>query len=90
MMLFDKILVPLFIGLIQLYRWTLSPFVGRFCRFEPSCSVYAQEALRCHGALKGSVLTLHRLCRCRPGGGFGFDPVPPRGKSLYFKKPLSP
>jgi putative membrane protein insertion efficiency factor len=69
------------IGLIQLYRWTLSPFLGRFCRFQPTCSVYAQEALREHGALSGSWLTIKRLCRCHPFGSSGFDPVPPCGKS---------
>jgi uncharacterized protein len=69
------------IGLVQLYRWTLSPFLGRFCRFQPTCSVYAQEALREHGALAGSWLTVKRLGRCHPLGSSGFDPVPPCGKS---------
>lgn len=64
------------IGLIQLYRWTLSPFIGRFCRFQPTCSAYAQEALAKHGFWRGSALTAKRLCRCHPWGGHGFDPVP--------------
>jgi putative membrane protein insertion efficiency factor len=71
------------IGLVQLYRWTLSPFFGRFCRFEPSCSVYTQQALRQHGAIKGSFLGIARICRCHPLGGSGFDPVPPCGKSTH-------
>jgi putative membrane protein insertion efficiency factor len=60
------------------YKATLSPFIGRQCRFEPSCSVYAAEALIGHGPLKGSRLALDRLCRCRPGAAWGYDPPPPR------------
>jgi putative membrane protein insertion efficiency factor len=61
---------------IRAYQTLLSPYIGWHCRFEPSCSHYALEALDTHGALKGSLLTMGRLCRCRPGGGFGADPVP--------------
>lgn len=68
----------LFIFFIALYRWTLSPFLGRFCRFTPSCSAYAQTALEEHGALRGSVLAIKRICRCHPFGGHGYDPVPPK------------
>ena len=67
---------------IHLYRYCLSPMLPRSCRFEPSCSVYALEALSRHGAVKGTWLTLRRLARCHPitwlGGRSGFDPVPPR------------
>lgn len=81
---FEDILTAFLIGCIQLYRWTLSPLVGRFCRFQPTCSRYAQEALHLHGPWRGSWLTVRRLCRCHPikalGGGFGFDPCPPRDK----------
>jgi putative membrane protein insertion efficiency factor len=76
----EKAVARLLIGLIQLYRWVLSPYLGRACRFEPTCSAYGQEALRVHGPWRGSWLTAKRLCRCHPvralGGGFGFDPVP--------------
>jgi putative membrane protein insertion efficiency factor len=72
------------IFLCRLYRWTLSPLktalfgpTGR-CRFEPSCSAYAIEAVRVHGALAGSWLALKRIGRCHPWGGCGHDPVPPR------------
>jgi putative membrane protein insertion efficiency factor len=68
----------LLLFLITLYRWTLSPFFGRFCRFTPSCSVYAAEALQAHGALRGSALAFKRICRCHPLGGQGYDPVPPK------------
>ena len=61
---------------IRLYRLIGSPWVGRNCRFQPTCSEYALEALARHGALRGSLLTLRRLSRCRPGGGEGYDPVP--------------
>lgn len=69
------------LGLVQLYRWTLSPYLGRACRFDPTCSAYAMEALRCHGPWQGGWLAVKRVCRCHPLGGFGFDPVPTRGKS---------
>ena len=65
-------------GLIWIYRHSLSYFLGRQCRFHPTCSAYADEALRLHGARKGSWLALRRLMRCHPWGGHGHDPVPPR------------
>jgi len=65
-------------ALVYLYRWTLSPFVGMHCRFQPTCSHYSIEALEKHGALRGGWLTLRRLARCHPWGGEGYDPVPQR------------
>ena len=65
-------------GALRLYKLTLSPFIGRQCRFEPSCSEYAAQALISHGPIKGSWLTLGRVCRCRPGAAWGYDPVPAR------------
>ena len=62
---------------VRLYRLVGSPWVGRNCRFQPTCSEYALTALDRHGAIKGSWLTLRRIARCRPGGGDGYDPVPP-------------
>lgn len=61
---------------IQLYRYTLSPLLGRRCRFEPSCSLYAIEAVHEHGTLKGSWLAMKRLGRCHPLHPGGYDPVP--------------
>ncbi|HVU08591.1 MAG TPA: membrane protein insertion efficiency factor YidD [Verrucomicrobiae bacterium] len=67
---------------IQLYRWTISPAqsfifgVNAGCRFTPTCSQYAIEAIREHGAVAGSGLTVKRICRCHPFGGCGHDPVP--------------
>lgn len=63
---------------VRAYRLLLSPWVGRNCRFMPTCSEYALEALEKHGAWRGSWLTIQRLSRCRPGGGDGYDPVPER------------
>ena len=66
----------LLIGIIKLYQYTLSPFLGRQCRFVPTCSQYGIEAIQKHGALKGSWLALKRILRCNPWGGSGYDPVP--------------
>jgi len=69
---------------ILAYRYMLSPLLPRACRFEPSCSAYALEALAEHGPVKGSWLMLRRLARCHPfallGGGSGHDPVPRRSQ----------
>ncbi len=70
-------LPTILIGAIKLYRLTLSPWVGQGCRFIPTCSVYAEDAIRAHGAARGTWLTLRRLLRCRPWGGSGYDPAPP-------------
>lgn len=73
---FRKIFSGFLIGLIKVYQYTLSPFIGRNCRFMPSCSNYGIEALRKHGAIKGSILAIYRILRCNPWGGSGYDPVP--------------
>ena len=62
--------------LVRLYQLPLSPWVGRSCRFVPTCSNYAIEALEKYGAVKGTYLTIYRLLRCHPLGGRGLDPVP--------------
>ncbi len=64
-------------GLIRAYQLVISPLLQPSCRFEPSCSHYAQEAIATHGAARGLLLTTHRLLRCHPWGGSGYDPVPP-------------
>jgi putative membrane protein insertion efficiency factor len=69
-------------GLIWLYRHSFSVVLGRHCRFLPTCSDYADEAIRIHGPLKGSGLAFRRLCRCHPFGGHGFDPVPQKGSGV--------
>ena len=67
---------PLLLALIRFYQYAISPLLGRRCRFFPSCSEYAVEALEKHGALAGSWLALKRLSHCHPWNPGGFDPVP--------------
>jgi putative membrane protein insertion efficiency factor len=61
---------------VRAYRWGISPMLPRACRFHPSCSEYAEEALARHGAWRGGLLATRRLCRCGPWHPGGFDPVP--------------
>jgi len=61
---------------LRAYKLGISPFLGANCRYEPSCSAYALEAIERHGALRGSWLAARRLARCHPWGGSGWDPVP--------------
>jgi putative membrane protein insertion efficiency factor len=63
--------------LIRVYRLTLSPLIGPCCRFEPTCSAYAETAIGAHGTLRGLWLALRRLLRCHPFHPGGLDPVPP-------------
>ena len=64
------------IALVRLYQLTLSSWIGHGCRFQPTCSHYTIDALRQHGLLRGLWLGAHRLARCNPWGGSGYDPVP--------------
>jgi hypothetical protein len=64
------------IGAVKAYQWTVRPLIGAHCRFWPSCSEYAIEALRLHGAARGSVMATKRILRCNPWHEGGFDPVP--------------
>jgi putative membrane protein insertion efficiency factor len=76
MKLLNKILSVLFLFLIRLYQWFLSPLLGSSCRFTPTCSQYGIEAIKKHGPFKGGWLTLKRIGRCHPWGSHGPDPVP--------------
>ena len=62
--------------LVRFYQVAISPMLPPRCRYAPTCSQYAVEALQKHGAYKGSMLALRRICRCHPLGGSGYDPVP--------------
>lgn len=66
------------IFLIRGYQLLLSPWLGNNCRFQPTCSQYAIDAVRAHGVLRGLWLTTRRIGRCHPWGSHGHDPVPPR------------
>ncbi len=81
------------IGIVKAYRYFLSPSLGSACRFEPTCSVYALDALHQHGAGAGSYLTLKRIGRCHPWCDGGLDPVPekaPAWLSRLLHHPLTP
>ncbi len=71
-----KVLAMFLRGLVRLYRLAISPFMAPCCRFQPTCSEYALEALARHGALVGGWLTLRRIVRCNPWCRWGYDPVP--------------
>jgi putative membrane protein insertion efficiency factor len=75
---------------VQAYRLLLSPWLGSACRFEPTCSTYALEALTEHGALHGGYLTLKRLVRCHPWCVGGHDPVPPNQTLFTSLTPSNP
>ena len=66
----------LLMGLIQFYRYAISPLIPPRCRYTHTCSQYALEAIRKYGAVKGGWLALKRICRCHPWGGHGHDPLP--------------
>lgn len=76
MSLLRKLGVYIGIGLIKIYQWFISPFFPPACRYTPTCSQYGIEAMKKHGLIKGSLLTIKRISRCHPGGGSGYDPVP--------------
>jgi putative membrane protein insertion efficiency factor len=71
------------LGIVKAYRLFLSPWLGSACRFEPTCSVYALQALQAHGATVGSYLTVSRIGRCHPWCAGGNDPVPVESPRLF-------
>ncbi|WP_341327545.1 membrane protein insertion efficiency factor YidD [Methylotuvimicrobium sp. KM2] len=73
-----KGLQSLLLGIVRFYRLVISPLLPPSCRYQPTCSEYAIEAITRHGPFKGLWLTLKRLGRCQPWGGHGYDPVPPK------------
>ena len=72
----QKILIAPFLALIYIYRNFISPLTPASCRYEPTCSGYAQEALKKHGIIKGGYLAVKRIFSCHPWGGSGYDHVP--------------
>ena len=73
----SMLLRKLFLLPVRFYQYCISPLLPPSCRFVPTCSAYAVEAVMVHGVLRGGWLTLRRLARCHPWGGSGYDPVPP-------------
>ena len=76
MTLIGKVLAWPLLGLVWIYRYAISPLVGANCRYQPTCSEYAAEALRTYGAFRGGWLAVKRISRSHPWGGSGYDPVP--------------
>jgi len=72
---FREVIIAPFIFLIHLYRWIISPWLGQKCRFTPTCSQYAIDALRKYGIIKGLSKALKRISRCHPWGDSGYDPA---------------
>lgn len=77
-----KILIAPFIFLIKIYQNLISPLTPASCRYQPTCSHYAKEALKVHGVFKGGWLAIKRIFSCHPLGGKGYDPVPPKKNKL--------
>ena len=73
---FSRLLVDILVAPIRFYQRFISPLTPPSCRFTPTCSQYALEALRKHGPLRGLYLAVRRILRCHPWGGSGYDPVP--------------
>ena len=80
-----KLLAWPLLALVWVYRFTISPWLGMNCRYQPTCSEYTMQALREHGAFRGSWLAAKRIGRCHPWGGHGYDPVP--GKDRQSRDP---
>lgn len=70
------LIISIFLLPVKFYQYLISPLLPMACRYTPSCSVYAEHAIRKHGILKGSILAARRIGRCNPWGGSGYDPVP--------------
>jgi len=71
-----------FVAAVRVYQWTIRPVLGSNCRFHPSCSDYAAEAIATHGAVRGTGLAVRRILRCNPWSEGGFDPVPPQDQAV--------
>ena len=76
--MFNRILIFPLEVLIKFYQLAISPWLGKNCRYQPTCSHYMLEALKIHGLLKGGFLGIKRILSCHPWGGSGYDPVPPK------------
>jgi len=74
----NKILTFPLVILIKFYQLAISPWLGKNCRYDPTCSHYTLEALKVHGLIKGGWLAMKRIASCHPWGGEGYDPVPPK------------
>jgi len=80
----------LFVAVIRVYRITLSGWLGGQCRYVPSCSHYAEDAIRTYGAIRGSLLAMWRVARCNPFGKGGIEPVPGRSRAPEYDEVIHP
>jgi len=78
------------IALLKAYRFAISPLYGQVCRYHPSCSAYALEAVTVHGSIKGSWMAVRRVARCNPWSRGGYDPVPPKRTRNKTSRPSTP
>lgn len=81
-------LVGLLILPVRIYQWIISPWLPKTCRYHPTCSSFAIEALKIHGPIVGLLMGTFRILSCHPWGGQGYDPVPPKGtpfRKLFFR-----
>ncbi|KAA3646817.1 MAG: membrane protein insertion efficiency factor YidD [Bacteroidetes bacterium] len=76
-----RLISRILIFFVRVYQYTISPIFGANCRYSPTCSTYAVDALTIHGPLKGSFLAIKRILSCHPWGGHGYDPVPKKKKN---------
>lgn len=74
--MFNRILILPLLWMIRFYQVAISPFLGKNCRYQPTCSQYMLEALKTHGLFRGLYLGIKRILSCHPWGGSGYDPVP--------------
>ncbi|MBK97906.1 MAG: membrane protein insertion efficiency factor YidD [Balneola sp.] len=81
MKLFQQVLTAILIGFVRFYQIAISPYLGRKCRYSPTCSEYTIEAIKEWGPLKGAWFGIKRISGCHPWGGYGYDPVPKSDKS---------
>jgi putative membrane protein insertion efficiency factor len=81
------LIARILIGLVRFYQLAISPWTPAACRFTPTCSAYAIDALREHGVVRGLWLAVRRIVRCHPWGGFGYDPVPPGDRRAEVRAP---
>ena len=80
MEIFTRPITLIIFGIIRFYQFIVSPMIGPSCRHHPTCSQYCIESVETHGLIKGLLLAVRRVLRCRPGGTHGYDPVPKRDK----------
>jgi uncharacterized protein len=89
LMLAPSLVARFLIAVVRFYQVAISPWLGRVCRFEPSCSRYAVACLHAHGAARGSLLSVKRLCKCHPFHPGGYDPPPPGARGDQDDLPIT-